>query len=202
MKIVAGPVTDEMRAVANALLKTIEHYDPAIAEHLDAVASLSGRLATALGFGEQQAAIVALAGRLHDVGKIAVSRHILLKPSSLDELEWREVRMHPVHGFTILCDLASLRDLAALTRSHHERIDGTGYPDRLFGYEIPLESRIVAVADAFHAMTVARPYARTKEPEEALHELRRCSGTQFDGEIVDTFIDMLGARGRFERASA
>lgn len=200
-------VTDDLIATADGMLRTIEHYDRATFVHLEAVGVLSERLAIALGMSQMQAKVAKLAGRLHDMGKVAISRDILLKPGPLDDEEWAEIRLHPVTGYDILAKtetqngVVGMMRLATLTRSHHERVDGAGYPDRLYGHEIPVEGRLVAVTDAFHAMTVGRPYCKTKTPDEALDELYRCRGTQFDPFIVDAFARMLGAT-RLARLSA
>jgi HD-GYP domain-containing protein (c-di-GMP phosphodiesterase class II) len=118
---------------------------------------------------------------------------ILDKPGPLDEEEWAFMRRHTLIGERILSEAPALVPVARLVRSSHERMDGGGYPDGLTGEEIPLGARIVAVCDAFEAMTVPRPYREAVEPEDALTELRRCAGTQFDPEVVEAFEVVLRA---------
>jgi HD-GYP domain-containing protein (c-di-GMP phosphodiesterase class II) len=127
------------------------------------------------------------AAQLHDVGKIAIPDAILRKPGPLDEQEWSFVRRHTIVGERILSAAPALAEVAALVRSSHERFDGTGYPDSLARDAIPLGSRIIAVCDAFDAMTSERPYRRAMAPADALAELTRCSGSQFDPRIVAAF---------------
>ena len=130
---------------------------------------------------------VRLAGLLHDLGKIGVADTILQKPGALSEAEWNEMRKHPELGARIFSG-ANLDDLSAWVLAHHERPDGRGYPSGLAGDEIPLEARILAVADSFEAMTSDRVYRKGMPVEDALAELRACAGTQFDGEVVEAFI--------------
>ncbi len=107
----------------------------------------------------------------------------------------------PTNGATIVAGFPQLEKYRAIVRSHHERVDGRGYPDGLLGSEIPYESRIIAVADAFHAMTVSRPYSRVRTPAQALAELMNCSGTQFEPEYVDAFVKMMGYGSRSLRSA-
>jgi HD-GYP domain-containing protein (c-di-GMP phosphodiesterase class II) len=126
------------------------------------------------------------------VGKVAVPDAILNKPASLDEEEWGFMRRHTILGERILSAAPALREVAALVRASHERYDGDGYPDKLVGDEIPMGARIVAVCDAFDAMTSDRPYRSAQTVEMAAAELRRCSGSQFDPVVVDAFCAELG----------
>jgi two-component system, cell cycle response regulator len=141
---------------------------------------------------------VARATELHDVGKIAVPDAILDKPGALDPIEWSFMRRHPLIGERILLAAPALRPVARLVRSSHERWDGGGYPDGLRGDEIPLGARVVAVCDAFDAMTTERPYRQPITEDEALAELRRCAGTQFDPMVVEAFCRVI-ARERPDR---
>ena len=148
-----------------------------------------------LGMGPDDQTFAALAGTLHDVGKIATPSAILLKPGPLEALEWEAMREHSAIGAKMLERIPSLRDLAPVVRAHHERIDGRGYPDALCGDGIPFVSRIVSVADSFHAMISKRPYREALTVPYALDELRAGVGTQWDRVIVDTMLEIVQPRG-------
>src|SRR2546421_39461 len=127
------------------------------------------------------------AAELHDVGKLAIPDSILNKPGPLDQEEWAFMRRHTLIGERIVASAVSLREAAPIVRATHERWDGAGYPDGVGGEQIPLAARIIAVCDAFDAMVTTRPYRIGMSPEDALAELRRCAGTQFDPAVVDAF---------------
>jgi HD-GYP domain-containing protein (c-di-GMP phosphodiesterase class II) len=131
--------------------------------------------------------VLTRAAELHDIGKMATPDAILYKPAPLDEQELEIMHRHTTIGERILESVPALRPVAAIVRSTHERIDGEGYPDGLAGDQIPRAARIIAVCDAYNAMTTERPYDRTRSRAEALDELRRCAGAQFDPEVVDVF---------------
>ena len=149
------------------------------------VANLVLQLACALGLPTTEAQMIALASRLHDIGKVAIPDAVLRKPGSLTEEEWELMRMHPVVGADVVSHIPVLRPLAPVIRSHHERWDGQGYPDHLKGEAIPLGARILKVVDAYLAMTVDRPYQKASAPAAALAELGRCAGSQFDPHVVE-----------------
>ena len=172
------------------LLRVMAGFDAAGAEHLEAVGTMAMLLADHCKFDPQVVSTSLLAGRLHDIGKLAISRTLLLKPGPPTQSEWEELKLHPIHGGSTLAGLPRLKRLAPSIIAHHERIDGRGYPYGLGGAEIPLESQIVAIAEAFCAMTVPRAYAPTLLPGDALSELLRCAGTQFSAELVDGFVAM------------
>ena len=132
-----------------------------------------------------------LAAELHDVGKMAIPEQILHKPGPLDDDEWAFVRRHPLIGERIVGAAPALAQAAKLVRSTHERFDGTGYPDRLAGEQIPLGARIIAACDAFVAMTSPRPHAEQRTIPKAVAELRRCAGTQFDPTVVDALSELV-----------
>ena len=138
------------------------------------------------------------AAELHDIGKVAVPDSILHKTGSLDELEWAFVREHTIVGDRILNAAPALVPVATLVRGSHEHFDGQGYPDGLAGEEIPLGSRIIAVCDAFHAMTSDRSYRAGMSIEDAVEELHRCAGQQFDPRVVDVFCDAVAAGEHLE----
>jgi two-component system cell cycle response regulator len=171
----------------DALVQVLREREPELHEHLREVALLARHTAIELGLHSDELDEVVRAAELHDVGKIAVPDSVLHKPGPLDEGEWQIMRQHPVVGQRILATVPALRSVGALVRASHERWDGSGYPDRLGGADIPLGARIVAVCDAYDAMISKRPYAAPRSPESAVRELRRCSGTQFDPAVVDAF---------------
>ncbi|RPH36866.1 MAG: HD-GYP domain-containing protein [Chloroflexi bacterium] len=135
---------------------------------------------------------IRIAALLHDLGKLALPGEILDKPSPLTDVEWQVVGEHPRIGQVILEQATSMREAVPIVLHHHERFDGTGYPHGLRGEEIPLGARIVAVADAYHAMVHERPYKAALTHDQALHELRRHASTQFDPTVVEVFIAIFG----------
>src|SRR5687768_6562181 len=175
------------RQSKDVLLRALTERNPDLGGHLSSVALLAERTARRLGLPVDEVERIRHAGELHDAGKVAIPDGILAKPGPLTEDEWGFVRRHPLIGERIVRSAPSLSRVAELVRSTHERFDGAGYPDRLQAHAIPLGSRIVAVCDAFDAMTSGRPYAAARTPGEALDELRRCAGTQFDPAVVETF---------------
>ena len=184
------------RQTGDVLLQALQEREPDLRGHVGVVGRLAEATAADLGLGREERERIALAAQLHDVGKMAVPDAILAKPGPLDEGELSFIRQHTVVGERILRAAPALGRVAPLVRSSHERFDGTGYPDRLAGEEIPLGARVVAVCDAFHAMTSQRPYSPARRVEEALAELRRCAGAQFDPEVVEAFCAALARHGR------
>jgi two-component system, cell cycle response regulator len=184
------------------LLRALTERNPELGSHLTGVAALAEATARSLGLRHDEVERVRHAAELHDVGKVAVPDEILDKPGPLDEGEWEFIRRHTVIGERIIAAAPALGGVAALVRSSHERFDGAGYPDRLAGEEIPLGSRIVAVADAFDAMTSTRSYSAAQTPNEALTELRRCAGAQFDPVVVEAFAAAWAVHEAHLRAAA
>ncbi len=182
------------RQSKDVLLRALTERSPVLGGHLSGVAELAERTARRLGLPAEEVERIRHAGELHDAGKVAIPDGILAKSSPLTDEEWSFLRSHPLIGERIVRSAPSLSRVAELVRSTHERWDGGGYPDRLVADAIPLGSRIVAVADAFDAMTSARPYAASRTPQEALDELRRCAGTQFDPAVVETFRAVVAER--------
>jgi diguanylate cyclase (GGDEF)-like protein len=172
------------------LAETLDLRDARTADHSRTVGEFAAGTAAALGLDPERVERLRAAGVLHDLGKLAVRDATLHKPGKLDDEEWREIRRHPEVGAQIL-EHAGLGDIAAWVRGHHERLDGRGYPDALSGDVIPLESRILAVADAYEAMIADRPYRAGMPAEDARAELERCAGTQFDPDVVEAFLGTL-----------
>ena len=159
--------------------------------HSETVGRNAGMMARELGFSERRTARVLLAGVLHDVGKVGVPDGILRKPAKLTEDEFEIVRAHPELGARIL-EHPSFADIRAWVGAHHERPDGRGYPLGLSGGEVPLEAQILAVADAYEAMTSDRSYRSSIGHSAARSELERCAGTQFNARVVDALVIVLG----------
>ncbi len=179
--------------IAEALAVAVGVREGAPPEHPAFVASLAARIARCLHLDSRTALRCELGGWLHDIGKLSVPERVLLKPMMLDEEEWAIMRGHPELGEQIAERIPALRAAGPAIRHHHEHFDGGGYPDGLTAASIPIEARIVAVADTFSAMTQIRPYASPRTAEEALGELRRCAGTQFDPAIVGALEAVLAA---------
>jgi putative nucleotidyltransferase with HDIG domain len=174
-----------------SLALAVEAKDPYTKGHSERVAEISEHLAIMMGFAEADAERVRIAGILHDIGKIGVPETVLLNKSGLSESEYEVVKQHVVEGKHILMPLDFLSDIIPAVYHHHERYDGTGYPDGLVGEEIPLWARIVQVADTCDAMTIDRPYRKAFSKDQVIDELNRCSGTQFDPDITHPMIEIL-----------
>jgi HD-GYP domain-containing protein (c-di-GMP phosphodiesterase class II) len=188
--------------LAAGLVRVVQMHDRDTAVHLDATGALARRIAVAMELPPEQVITIELAARLHDIGKVGVRKEVLCKPSALTDDEWQEMRLHAEVGASVLLDTPKLAHLAPIVRAHHERMDGMGYPDRLRTAEIPLEARVIAVADAFHAMTTERSYRRAMLPNEALEILAEHAGTQFDTDVVEATIEMFRYIRRSLRAIA
>lgn len=209
MQLFAGPLAhalDNARLYAaqqrlfvetvTALAEAVEKRDPYTGGHLHRVVAYSLLLGRELGLASDALERLALGATLHDIGKIGVPDEVLLKPSKLDDAEAAAMRRHPVDGAEIVSRIESLHEILPIVRSHHERIDGKGYPDGLSGDEIPLAARIVAVADTFDAMTTSRPYREALSHEVAAQEIVRWRGVQHCTTVVAAF-ERLFAAGRF-----
>ncbi|OGO55778.1 MAG: hypothetical protein A2Z32_09940 [Chloroflexi bacterium RBG_16_69_14] len=174
-----------------ALARAAEAKDPTTGDHMYRCRDLAGELASEVGLGELEVADIAWSAMLHDLGKLYVPDYVLVKPGALDPAEWELIRTHPVRGAEILEHGRMFETARRIARWHHENVDGTGYPDRLTGDRIPLEARIVRIVDAWDAMTNDRPYRLAMARERALEELRRCSGSAFDPDLVELFLRFL-----------
>lgn len=157
-------------------------------EHGRAVSRWAALTAVELGLDSECVRRTSLAGHLHDVGKVLVPNEVWTKNAPLSEEDWQQVRQHPDNGYRMLCVVPGLADTALVVRQHHERFDGTGYPDRLAGDQIRLEARILTVCDSWAAMLADRPYHVPRTEAEAREELLRCRGSQFDPDVVDAFL--------------
>jgi two-component system, cell cycle response regulator len=182
-----GTRMSSRRQTRDVLLQVLREREPELHSHLRGVAALAAAVGRRLALSAEQLDELARAAELHDVGKIAIPDDVLHKPSALDANEWQLMRQHTIIGARILGAAPAMRPVAEIVRASHERWDGAGYPDGLAGEQIPLGARIVSVCDAFHAMTTPRPYQSTLTREDALAELRRCAGTQFDPTVVTAF---------------
>ena len=161
------------------------------AQHSARVSKICEAIAVKMQFEKQKVSEMRTAGLVHDIGKISIDEKILNKPGKLDINEIKEMEKHPESGWRILSSNHELNKLAKHILHHHERWDGNGYPDKLAGEHIPLESRIISVADAYDAITSHRSYKAPKSREEAAIEIISCSGTQFDPSIVDVFVNQV-----------
>jgi diguanylate cyclase (GGDEF)-like protein/putative nucleotidyltransferase with HDIG domain len=182
-----APQRDAIEALAVALLER----DRYTGEHSEAVIDMSGAVARNLGLNVPEVQRVKSAALLHDIGKVAIPDEILHKPGPLTDDEWKLMKEHPVIGERILRVLPGLGNVARIVRHEHERWDGGGYPDGLKGDEIPLGSRIIIAADTYHAITSDRPYRAARSHSEAVEELTRCAGTQFDPAVTQALIGHL-----------
>jgi diguanylate cyclase (GGDEF)-like protein len=195
-----GRRTSAVRQTRDVLLSTLSERQPGLHAHLHGTAELALAVGRELDMDAENLDNVARAAELHDVGKVAIPDAILSKPGPLNADEWTFMRRHTIIGERILLAAPALRPVAQLVRSSHEHWDGTGYPDSLSGDAIPLGARVVAVCDAFDAMTNDRPYRDSIGGAAALGELRRCAGSQFDPGVVEAFARVLEREGIEEDA--
>lgn len=195
-------VTPVLDGVALALTAAIEARDLETGDHCRQLGILGERVATLLDLSEEARTHIRIGGYLHDVGKIAIADRILLKAGPLTDEEYREMQRHSELGEGIVRTHEAMGEIATIVRHHHERFDGTGYPDGLAGSAIPIGARIIAVADAFSAMTNDRVYRWAIGVEEAWLELRRHAGRQFDPQIVELFAEAVDEEHRPVAAGA
>lgn len=179
---------EDLHEVVEALTAALDAKNSYTCGHSERVAELSLQLAKAMGLSRQAQAMIHIGAHLHDIGKIGIPDDILNKPDKLTPEEFQIICEHPTIGGTIIEKMKVFRPIAGIVRHHHERFDGTGYPAKLRGGDIPLGARIVAVADAFDAMTTPRPYRLPLTWEVAIEEIRQGCGTQFDPEVVSAFL--------------
>lgn len=180
-----------LRILADALAAAVDAKDAYTHAHSRNVSDLSLYLARAMGLPESQVEDIALGALLHDIGKIGVSDEVLRKPGRLNEDEWNEIKSHCEIGYTILDGIEGAEHIREMVLYHHERPDGTGYPKQLRGNDIPLAARIIGVADAFDSMTAERVYQKPRSPEQAITEILRLRGQQFDADVVDALCHLM-----------
>lgn len=181
-------------ATLEALVNALEAKDPYLRGHSARVADLSANIATELGLTEEDVDRVRMAGRLHDLGKIGTRDVVVNKEGPLTPEEFEHVKQHVVIGAQILAPLAHLRDVVAMVKSHHERFDGTGYPDGLRAEEIPLGGRVIAAAEIYDALTTSRPYQEKLTPEQAVERMADLSGTVLDAKVHEALARIVGRR--------
>jgi two-component system cell cycle response regulator len=197
-----GGRTSASNQSKDVLLRAVHERSPNLGAHGGEVAELAERTARHLRLEVDTVRAVRQGAELHDIGKLAIPDTILNKPGPLDDAEWGFMHRHTLVGERILAAAPALVDVAKLVRASHERWDGNGYPDGLAGVEIPLGARVIAVCDAWDAMVTDRPYRRAMPREEALAELERCAGTQFDPDVVEAFRAVLATPRRHLQALA
>lgn len=176
------------------LISVINAKDRYTYGHVERVVVYSRMLAEKLGLNEEEKKNLIYGAYMHDIGKINIAKEVLNKKMPLTNEEWELLKQHPSNGVEIIKPVESLNSISPLIRYHHERYDGKGYPDNLKGEDIPYLARILTVVDSFDAMTSNRPYTRTKTFDEAIEELKRCSGTQFDPYIAEKFIEIISEK--------
>jgi putative nucleotidyltransferase with HDIG domain len=189
---VPGDDLPELGTRLRGFLAELDRREGYVAGHSLAVCRVALRIARRLELGEHDLSVLAYGALLHDIGKVFIDSRLLGKSSALSEAEAETIRLHPVLGEALLGSTIDERPVLEVVRSHHERWDGAGYPDGLDGDTIPLPARIVGAADAYIAMRETRAYRDALELDDAVAELERLAGAQFDGECVRALVDSLG----------
>jgi putative two-component system response regulator len=192
----AGRIRASFFNAIRALNNALEARDKYTSGHSQRVTDLAAAITRSMGLSPETIDSIVVAGMVHDIGKIGITEAILNKPSALTEAEFEEIKKHPEIGERILAPVAADEEILKYVRGHHERWDGKGYPDGLAGEQIPLGARILAVADAFEAMTSERPYRKALSPEVAFAEIERCKGAQFDPKIAEIMLQSRKGAGK------
>ncbi|MBN2264704.1 MAG: response regulator, partial [Candidatus Aminicenantes bacterium] len=194
LKMRTSDLVEQQRALflstVKSLASAIDAKDEYTRHHSTRVTDFTLKIAAKMGLTDREMGELELAAVLHDVGKIAVPESILNKPGKLTDAEFELVKEHPVRGEAILSPVIELKEIGRIVRAHHERYDGRGYPDKLKGREIPLGARIMAIADTYDSITSERPYRKAASHRYAVKEIISCSGTQFDPEVVEHFLEI------------
>lgn len=185
-------IRDDMQEIM-ALARSVEEKDQQTEGHCSRLERLATLTGERLGLPGKQLIALSYGAYLHDIGKVMVADEILGKTSALSDTEWEEMQRHPDHGAEMLSKKQFLSGAAEVVRAHHERFDGDGYPRGLSGDEIPIGARVVAVVDTYDAIVSARPYKKALAKEEAIQELEKNAGTQFDPRVVKAFLDVVKA---------
>lgn len=185
----------ELELLANetfeAIAKAVDVNDPYTAGHSRRVARYSRKIAECMGYSDEELEEIYCAGLIHDVGKLGIDNRIINKPGKLSEEEYSEIKKHPLMGYEILKKISIRGNFAYGAKWHHERMDGKGYPDGLLGDNIPKISKIIAVADAYDAMTSKRAYRDIMPQEKVREQIAKGAGTQFDAEIAAIMLDLI-----------
>ncbi len=181
-------------ATLEALVNALEAKDPYLRGHSARIADLAAAVAAEMRLSDNQVEMIRIAGRLHDIGKIGIRESIMAKQGPLSDEEFAEVRAHADIGSQILAPLDHLHDVIACVRSHHERFDGTGYPDGLAGNRIPIGARIIGAAEVYDALTTARPYQERMEPAEAVSRMQDLVGTVLDPKVHEALVEVVTRR--------
>ena len=178
-------------AIILSLERTLLEKSNETKEHADRLKEIALKLGKSIDLPENKLDELSLLSTLHDLGKIAIPENILLKKGKLTKKEWEIIRRHPEVGYNIAQSSPQLASIAEAILSHHEWWDGTGYPHGIKGDNIPITSRILAIGDAYDVMSNGRPYKKALSKKEVIEELKRCSGTQFDTELIEKFVKTL-----------
>ena len=181
-------------ATLEALVNALEAKDPYLRGHSARVADFSANIATEMGLDEEEVDRIRMAGRLHDLGKIGTREAVVNKEGPLTADEFEHVKQHVIIGAQILAPLVHLGDVVSMVKSHHERFDGSGYPDGLRGEEVPLGGRVIAAAEVYDALTTARPYQEKMTPEQAVERMADLSGTVLDPRVYEALVRLVGRR--------
>jgi putative nucleotidyltransferase with HDIG domain len=206
LKIRTDDLMDRQRTLLNSTVKslvsTIEAKDNYTKDHSLRVSKYSMAIARRVGFADRELYDLELAALLHDVGKIAVPEEILQNTGKLTDEEFKYIKNHPIHGSNIIKPISEFKTISSIVLAHHEHYDGKGYPNSLYKDDIPLGARVMAVADAYDAMTSERPYRTALSHNFTVKEIVRCSGTQFDPGIVDVFLEIHDSFNEIKNSSS